>query len=105
MENNYQAALAAFDHAIANDTAGDAPWIALQTLVREVIGAKLFTVMLSDMKAGLRAAPIRPIRQTIRLPAPSRRIAMNGSTSSTANAAPSSPTRSRTSPRSSPTMS
>lgn len=53
MENNYQAALAAFDSAIANDTAGDAPWVALQTLVREVIGAKLFTVMLSDMKAGL----------------------------------------------------
>lgn len=53
MQNDFTAALANFDNAIATDTAGDAPWLALQALVREVIGARLFTVMLSDMKAGL----------------------------------------------------
>jgi hypothetical protein len=53
MNQDFNAALAAFDRAIAQNTQGDAPWIALQTLVREVIGAKLFTVMTSDMQAGL----------------------------------------------------
>lgn len=41
---------AAFDRAIANDPGPDAPWIALQTLTRKVIGARLFTTMTVDMK-------------------------------------------------------
>jgi hypothetical protein len=53
MNQDFTAALAAFDRATSQDVKGDAPWIALQTLVREVIGAKLFTVMTSDMQAGL----------------------------------------------------
>jgi len=44
------AALAAFDDAIASDTRTDAPWIALETLARKVIGAKLFTTMTVDMQ-------------------------------------------------------
>ena len=47
---DFAADLAAFDHAIANDTGPDAPWIALETLARKVIGAKLFTTMTVDMK-------------------------------------------------------
>ena len=47
---DFAADLAAFDRAIANDTGHDAPWIALETLVRKVIGAKLFTTMTVDMK-------------------------------------------------------
>lgn len=46
----FAADLAAFDRAIANDTGPDAPWIALETLARKVIGAKLFTTMTVDMK-------------------------------------------------------
>jgi GAF domain-containing protein len=42
-------ALAAFDASISDDTGKDAPWIALQILVRATIGAKLFTVMTMDM--------------------------------------------------------
>lgn len=53
MDKDISAALAAFDLAIATGTEGDAPWLALQSLVRSIIGAKLFTVMTSDMKAGL----------------------------------------------------
>ena len=49
----FAAALAAFDDAIANDTRADAPWIALETLARKVIGAKLFTTMTVDMKNGV----------------------------------------------------
>jgi GAF domain-containing protein len=44
------AALAAFDDSIANDTGPDAPWIALQTLARAIVGAKLFTTMTVDMQ-------------------------------------------------------
>jgi hypothetical protein len=47
---DFAAALAAFDDAIANDTRANAPWIALETLARNVIGAKLFTTMTVDMK-------------------------------------------------------
>ncbi|MDB5555545.1 MAG: hypothetical protein JWL86_5529 [Rhizobium sp.] len=47
---DFAAALAAFDEAIASDTRTDAPWIALETLARKVIGAKLFTTMTVDMK-------------------------------------------------------
>ena len=47
---DFAAALAALDDAIANDTRADAPWIALETLARKVIGAKLFTTMTVDMK-------------------------------------------------------
>jgi hypothetical protein len=41
-------ALAAFDAAIAKATTADTAFDALQTLVRAVVGAKLFTVMLVD---------------------------------------------------------
>ena len=47
---DFAADLAAFDRAIANDTGPDAPWIALETLARKVIGARLFTTMTVDMK-------------------------------------------------------
>lgn len=47
---DFAADLAAFDRAIANDTRPDAPWIALETLARKVIGARLFTTMTVDMK-------------------------------------------------------
>ena len=47
---DFAADLAAFDRAIADDPGPDAPWIALETLARKVIGAKLFTVMTVDMK-------------------------------------------------------
>lgn len=47
---DFAAALAAFDDVIANGTGTDAPWIALETLARKVIGAKLFTTMTVDMK-------------------------------------------------------
>ena len=47
---DFAADLAAFDHAIANYTGPDAPWIALETLTRKLIGAKLFTIMTVDMK-------------------------------------------------------
>ncbi|MGF6177445.1 GAF domain-containing protein [Ensifer sp. 4252] len=43
------AALAEFDAAIAKDINADAVWGALQTLCRQVIGAKLFTIMTVDM--------------------------------------------------------
>jgi hypothetical protein len=43
------AALAEFDAAIAKTTDADAVWTALQTLSRQVIGAKLFTIMTVDM--------------------------------------------------------
>ena len=43
------AALAEFDAAIARETDVDAIWEALQTLCRQVIGAKLFTIMTVDM--------------------------------------------------------
>ncbi|MBJ6988124.1 GAF domain-containing protein [Devosia sp. MC521] len=41
-------ALVAFDAAIAKATTADDAFSALQTLVRDVVGAKLFTVMLVD---------------------------------------------------------
>jgi hypothetical protein len=47
---DFAADLAAFDRAIANDARPDAPWIALETLARKLIGAKLFTTMAVDMK-------------------------------------------------------
>lgn len=47
---DFAADLAAFDRAIASETGPDAPWIALETLARKVIGAKLFTTMTVDMK-------------------------------------------------------
>lgn len=47
---DFAADLAAFDRTIANDTGPDAPWIALETLARKVIGARLFTTMTVDMK-------------------------------------------------------
>ena len=50
---DFAAALAAFDRSIANDAGPDAPWIALETLARQVIGAKLFTTMTVDMKSEL----------------------------------------------------
>ena len=49
-DEDFAAALAAFDRAIAHDGRADAPWIALETLARAVIGAKLFTTMTVDMK-------------------------------------------------------
>src|SRR5690606_37862549 len=49
-DENFAAALAAFDRAIAHDSGTDAAWIALKTLARDVIGAKLFTTMTVDMK-------------------------------------------------------
>lgn len=39
---------AAFDAAIATGTAPDAPWKALQTLARTLVGAKLFATMTID---------------------------------------------------------
>ena len=47
---DFAADFAAFDRAIANDTGPDVPWIALETLARKLIGAKLFTTMTVDMK-------------------------------------------------------
>jgi len=47
---DFTADLAAFDRAIANDAGPDAAWIALETLARKVIGAKLFTTMTVDME-------------------------------------------------------
>jgi hypothetical protein len=44
-------ALAAFDAAIATGTAPDAPWQAMQTLARTLVGAKLFTTMTIDRVA------------------------------------------------------
>jgi hypothetical protein len=52
-EEDFAVALAAFDDTIANDPRPDAPWLALETLSRAVIGAKLFTTMTVDMKAEL----------------------------------------------------
>lgn len=49
-KEEFAAALAAFDDMIANDARPDAPWLALETLARRVIGAKLFTTMTVDMK-------------------------------------------------------
>lgn len=43
------AALAEFDAAIAETTDTDAVWTALQTLCRQVIGARLFTIMTVDL--------------------------------------------------------
>ncbi|MDB5526490.1 MAG: hypothetical protein JWM58_4253 [Rhizobium sp.] len=51
MNNEIAAALAAFDKSIAEDAGADAPWLALQTLTRTIIGAKLFTIMTVDMKS------------------------------------------------------
>jgi hypothetical protein len=48
--HDFAADLAAFDRTIANDAGPDAPWIALETLARKVIGAKLFTTMTVDMQ-------------------------------------------------------
>lgn len=50
---DHKAALAAFDAAIAKATTAEAAFTALQDLARAVVGAKLFTVMLVDMKAEL----------------------------------------------------
>jgi hypothetical protein len=47
---DFAADLTTFDHAIANDAGPEAPWIALGTLARKVIGAKLFTTMTVDMQ-------------------------------------------------------
>ena len=49
-KEEFAAALAAFDAVVANDARPDAPWVALETLARKVIGAKLFTTMVVDMK-------------------------------------------------------
>lgn len=49
-KEEFAAALAAFDAMVANDSNPDAPWIALETLTRKVIGVKLFTTMTVDMK-------------------------------------------------------
>ncbi|NRP73186.1 hypothetical protein ILFOPFJJ_04085 [Ensifer psoraleae] len=49
MKTEYVAALAEFDATIANDTSADAPYRALQTLSRKLIGARLFTIMTVDM--------------------------------------------------------
>ena len=49
--SRFAAAFAAFDRVIAEDTASDASWQALQDLSRAVIGAKLFTVTTADMSA------------------------------------------------------
>jgi hypothetical protein len=53
MNDEIEAALAAFDETIAGDGGKDAPWLALQTLARAVIGARLFTIMTVDIDAGL----------------------------------------------------
>jgi hypothetical protein len=50
---NIAAALAEFDQAIGRNAGPEAPWRALQVLTDAVVGAKLFTVMTVDMKAGL----------------------------------------------------
>lgn len=47
------AAVAAFDAAIARATAPGDAYAALQTLAETVVGARLFTVMTLDMQAGL----------------------------------------------------
>jgi hypothetical protein len=50
---DFAADLAAFDRAIANDAGPNAPWSALETLARKIVGAKLFTTMTVDMKSEL----------------------------------------------------
>lgn len=45
------AALAAFRHAIAEETRSDAPWTALDALAQAIVGAKLFTVTMVDTDA------------------------------------------------------
>ncbi|TKT76136.1 hypothetical protein [Aquamicrobium sp. LC103] len=47
------AANAAFDDAVTKAQSADEAYLALQTLARTIVGAKLFTVMTVDMEAGL----------------------------------------------------
>lgn len=47
------AALAAFERSLATETGAEAPFAALQRLFQTLVGAKLFTVMTVDVKAGL----------------------------------------------------
>lgn len=53
MNDEFAAAIAAFEERIASDTAPDAAWNALMALTRTVIGAKLFTIMTVDMQHGV----------------------------------------------------
>ena len=50
---DFAADLAAFDKAIASDGRPGVPWTALETLARAVVGARLFTTMVVDMKNGV----------------------------------------------------
>lgn len=50
---DHQAALSAFDAAIARAQDAEAAFTALQELARATVGAKLFTIMLVDMEAEL----------------------------------------------------
>jgi hypothetical protein len=52
-EGNYIRALVDFSDAIGHGAGPDAPWRALQVFTDAVVGAKLFTVMTLDMKAGV----------------------------------------------------
>lgn len=47
------ARLAQFDRAIAEETGADAPYLALRQFCESLVGARLFTVMSIDLKAGL----------------------------------------------------
>lgn len=49
-QDDINAALAAFDTSIAEQTTPEGAWTALQNLARTLIGAKLFTIMTVDMK-------------------------------------------------------
>jgi GAF domain-containing protein len=46
-------AFSAFNHALADNEETDAQWKALQALAQRVIGAKLFTVMKTDLDEGV----------------------------------------------------
>lgn len=46
-------ALAAYERAVATTPGGDAAWHALQALARDLIGARLFTIMTVDMEKEL----------------------------------------------------
>lgn len=46
-------AFSAFNHALADGEGVDAQWQALQALVQRIVGAKLFTVMKTDVEANV----------------------------------------------------
>jgi hypothetical protein len=52
-EVNVSALLAQFDRAIAEDAGPDAPYAALQRFSEALVGVRLFTVMSTDLEAGL----------------------------------------------------